>query len=89
MLQVVYASANGELNVGGKFQARVSMAKWDIYQTYPIESQKFTPQPTKDNQIIGGVNTQGLQKPVFNYSIKAYGSIEAHLKPSVKSMVGL
>ena len=78
----LYASADADLSLGGKLQAKMNVAAWDIYQTYPMEPG-FEPKSRKPMDDIGNGDSNDLMKPEFDYSIKAQGTINAHLKPAL------
>ncbi|KAF2416681.1 hypothetical protein EJ08DRAFT_666620 [Tothia fuscella] len=78
----LYASANAEVNLAGSLEARVKVAKWDIYQTYPIANEKYEPD-SKSKAIDAGVNKIGLVEPSFDARFATNGNIEAHLKPAL------
>lgn len=75
----VYASADAVLSVAGHLEADVTVAKWDIQQTYP-ESQQY-PATALEQPDRDGTETVGV--PKFDYAITANGEITLHLKPTV------
>lgn len=75
----VYASADAVLSVAGHLEAQVTVASWDIQQTYP-QTVQF-PVTTLDELDRDGTQTVG--KPTFDYSIAATGEVTLHLKPTV------
>ncbi|KAL2811216.1 hypothetical protein BDW59DRAFT_179287 [Aspergillus cavernicola] len=74
----VYASADASLVVAGHLEAAVTLASWEIQQTYP-ERDEHPPQaldkPDRTAETVG--------KPMFDASVTANGEITIHLKPTV------
>ncbi|KAL4962433.1 glycosyl hydrolases family 18-domain-containing protein [Aspergillus stella-maris] len=74
----VYASADASLVVAGHLEAAVTLASWEIQQTYPQEDE-YPPQaldePDREAKTVG--------KPTFDASVTASGEIAIHLKPTV------
>lgn len=74
----VYASADASLVVAGHLEAAVTLASWEIQQTYP-QSDEHPPQtldkPDREAKTVG--------KPSFDASVSASGEIALHLKPTV------
>jgi chitinase len=74
----VYASADASLVVAGHLEAAVTLASWEIQQTYP-ESDEHPPEalddPDRKSDTVG--------KPTFDASVTANGEIVLHLKPTV------
>ncbi|KAJ5326544.1 hypothetical protein MYU51_014673 [Penicillium brevicompactum] len=74
----VYASADASLVLAGHLEADVTLASWEIQQTYP-QSDKHPDQaleePDREAKTIG--------KPSFDASVTANGEIALHLKPTV------
>ncbi|KAL3476933.1 glycosyl hydrolases family 18-domain-containing protein [Aspergillus californicus] len=74
----VYASADASLVVAGHLEASVTLASWEIQQTYP-ERDEHPPEaldiPDRTAQTVG--------KPNFDASVTANGEITIHLKPTV------
>jgi chitinase len=78
----LYASANAEFGLSGELEARVRVANWDIYQTYPMV-EEYKPGHAPDDHAGADGDKEGLMQPKFDYSVKAWGLLEAHLKPSL------
>ncbi|KAJ6052520.1 glycosyl hydrolases family 18-domain-containing protein [Penicillium canescens] len=76
----VYAAADAQFTVAGHVEAEVTVAKWDIRQTYP-ETDKYEPDAIDEPDYDG---TQTLGDPKFEASITARGEIVLHLKPTVQ-----
>lgn len=74
----VYASADASLVVAGHLEAAVTLASWEIQQTYP-QNDDHPPQtldkPDREAKTVG--------KPSFDASVSASGEIALHLKPTV------
>ncbi|KAI9370921.1 hypothetical protein BJX61DRAFT_548662 [Aspergillus egyptiacus] len=74
----VYASADASLVVAGHLEAAVTLASWEIQQTYP-RNKEYPPQaldePDREAKTVG--------EPSFDASVTANGEIAIHLKPTV------
>ncbi|OJJ03024.1 hypothetical protein ASPVEDRAFT_134350 [Aspergillus versicolor CBS 583.65] len=74
----VYASADASLVVAGHLEAAVTLASWEIQQTYPQNDDhppQALDQPDREAKTVG--------KPTFDASVSANGEIAIHLKPTV------
>lgn len=74
----VYASADASLVVAGHLEAAVTLASWEIQQTYPQNDEhppQALDQPDREAKTVG--------KPTFDASVSANGEITIHLKPTV------
>jgi chitinase len=74
----VYASADASLVLAGHLEADVTLASWEIQQTYPQNDEypeQALDEPDREAKTIG--------KPSFDASITANGEIALHLKPTV------
>ncbi|KAL4783534.1 hypothetical protein BJX76DRAFT_368377 [Aspergillus varians] len=74
----VYASADASLVLAGHIEAAVTLASWEIQQTYP-QNDEHPPdaldEPDREAKTVG--------KPSFDASVTASGEIALHLKPTV------
>ncbi|PLN83775.1 glycosyl hydrolases family 18-domain-containing protein [Aspergillus taichungensis] len=75
----VYASADASLVVSGHLEAAVTLASWEVQQTYP--QTKEHPPEALDKPDRDG--TQTIGDPTFDFSVQAHGEIALHLKPTV------
>lgn len=74
----VYASADASIVLAGHLEADVTLASWEIQQTYPQNDEypeKALDEPDREAKTIG--------KPHFDASVSANGEIALHLKPTV------
>ena len=69
------------LAVQGRVEARVTIAEWDVRQVYPEQSGDLAPSAT--HKPSRDFNTKGLANPSFNVSVEAFGSLEAHMLPTI------
>lgn len=70
------------VSVHGRVEARVSLAEWEIRQTYP-QQDGYEPQIEDDNKPKRVINSEDLASPQFDTSLQADGYAEAHLLPTV------
>ncbi|KAK3933773.1 putative glycosyl hydrolases family 18 protein [Diplogelasinospora grovesii] len=76
----IYGSVNFDLALSGKFQAHVTIAKWDTQLGFPELDSDDDPQDITDPNADG---TQEIGKPTIDWSIDANGQITAHVKPTI------
>ncbi|KAH8882031.1 hypothetical protein GQ53DRAFT_589853, partial [Thozetella sp. PMI_491] len=76
----IYGSVNFDLAISGKFQAHVTLAKWDTQLGFPELDSDDDPQDITDPNTDG---TQEIGKPTIDWSIDANGQITAHVKPTI------
>lgn len=69
------------VKVEGHVEARVTLADWEIRQTYPQQNKDY--HPKKEEEPKRSMDTKDLLKPDFDASVEASGYIEAHLKPTI------
>ncbi|KAI1776334.1 family 18 glycosyl hydrolase [Hypoxylon cercidicola] len=78
---ILQARLKAGIKVEGHVEARVTLADWDIRQTYPQQTDQYDPKtedpPKRD------MNNQGLLQPTFDASVEASGYVEAHLMPTI------
>ncbi|KAL2869898.1 glycosyl hydrolases family 18-domain-containing protein [Aspergillus lucknowensis] len=74
----VYASADASLVLAGHLEAAVTLASWEIQQTYP-ENDEHPPETLDDPDR----KADTVGKPSFDASVSANGEIALHLKPTV------
>lgn len=77
----IYGSVNFDLALSGKFQAHVTIAKWDTQLGFPELDTGDDPADVKGDPSTDG--TQEIGKPTIDWSIDANGQITAHIKPTV------
>ncbi|KAK7910554.1 hypothetical protein PG985_013035 [Apiospora marii] len=70
------------VSVSGRVEARVSIAEWEIRQTYP-QIDGYNPQIEDDKKPKSGIDVQNLATPSFDASLEADGYLEAHLLPTL------
>lgn len=70
-----------EITVQGRVEARVTVAEWEIQQTYPEESDKYTPKERASPKR--GIDKRDLADPVFEMDMQANGNAEFHLMPTM------
>ncbi|KAK7955358.1 glycosyl hydrolases family 18-domain-containing protein [Apiospora saccharicola] len=70
------------VSISGRVEARVSIAEWDIRQTYP-QIDGYNPQVEGDHKPKSGIDVQNLANPSFDASLQADGYLEAHLMPTL------
>lgn len=75
---ILYASADASLVLSGHLESKVTLATWDVRQTYPDQGTDY--QPTAVDAPNPGADKIG--QPTFDYSLTAEGDITAHLKPT-------
>lgn len=75
----VYASADAAVTLAGHLQADITVAQWDIQQTYP-QNANYPVDPIDDPNYDG---TQTIGVPTFEASVTATGEVALHLKPQV------
>ena len=76
----IYGSVKVDLALSGKFQAHVTLAKWDTQLGFPELDSDDDPQDITDPNTDG---TQEIGKPAIDWSIDANGQITAHIKPTI------
>lgn len=69
------------ISVEGRVEARVTLADWEIRQTYPQQSNDYVPKI--EDSPDRGIDAKGLSKPTFDYSLRAEGYAEAHIIPTI------
>lgn len=79
----IVGAVDGEVTLSGKLESKVSIASWDIQQTYPDQGSDWDPKSLTDVNRDGTASFDGLQQPTFDYEVMAGGSITAHLKPTI------
>lgn len=67
--------------VEGHIEARVTLAEWEIRQTFPQQNDDYDPKAIDDPKR--GFNTDGLREPTFDATVEAFGYAEAHLLPTL------
>lgn len=74
------AALEAEVGFAGSFQADFQLASWDVRQTYPNKDlgDEWTPK-AQSNVDRSGNKIKTM--PTFNYMIKTYGNVKAHIKP--------
>ncbi|KAF8457846.1 glycosyl hydrolases family 18-domain-containing protein [Kalaharituber pfeilii] len=76
----LHVALDADVTVAGHMESRVDIASWEIRQTYPNQGDEF--QPKTLDSPNRQLTLQGLRPPTFDWSVKAYGQMTAHLKPS-------
>ncbi|KFX92564.1 hypothetical protein V490_05317 [Pseudogymnoascus sp. VKM F-3557] len=79
----IVGAVDGEVTLSGKLESKVSIASWDIQQTYPDQGSDWDPKSLSEVNRDGTASFDGLQQPTFDYEVMAGGSITAHLKPTI------
>ncbi|KAK5654041.1 hypothetical protein OQA88_7719 [Cercophora sp. LCS_1] len=68
--------------VQGRVEARVTLASWEIQQTYP-EQGSSDRDPEALDAPKRDFDVNGLQEPTFDVTVDALGYLEAHLMPTL------
>jgi len=76
----LFGSVDGSVTLAGRLESQVSLAKWNVRQTFPDANKDYDPTAISDPDRDG---TQILGQPTFNYSLSADGHITAHIKPTI------
>ncbi|KAK2015704.1 hypothetical protein LZ32DRAFT_689406 [Colletotrichum eremochloae] len=70
-----------DITVEGRIEARVSVADWEIQQTYPQQAGQYDPKELAAAKR--GIDKRGLGDDVFSADLKAKGDVEVHLMPTM------
>lgn len=74
---ILQARLKAGIMVEGHVESRVTLAEWEIRQTYPQQTDEYDPEAEKPPKR--DMNTEDLLKPTFDASVEASGYVEAHL----------
>ena len=69
-----------EVGFAGSFEAYVQLAAWDVQQTFPTKDLGDEWKPKALSEVDRSKNKL-LSPPIFDWSLRTYGKVSAHLKP--------
>ncbi|KAL0257640.1 hypothetical protein SLS55_006803 [Diplodia seriata] len=77
---ILYASVDADLVLAGHFEAKTTLATWDVQQTYPDQGSTYEPKGLDaPNPSVGKPS-----EPEFDLTLNAEGHISAHLRPTFR-----
>ncbi|KAL2817250.1 hypothetical protein BDW59DRAFT_166064 [Aspergillus cavernicola] len=76
----LFDTGDGSATLGVNFESRVTLAEWDVRQTYPVANGDWDPEASKDPNKDG---TQNVLEPEFEYGFSLSGHLSAHVKPTL------
>lgn len=75
----LFGRLEGEATLGVKFESKVKLAEWNVYQTFPAIDENWEPDVFESASKSG---TQPLE-PEFEYGVSLSGHLSAHVKPTI------
>ncbi|KEY64330.1 hypothetical protein S7711_09875 [Stachybotrys chartarum IBT 7711] len=75
----LFGRLEGEATLGVKFETKVKLAEWSVYQTFPVINEDWEPDVFDDAHKT---SSQVLE-PEFEYGVSLSGHISAHVKPTI------
>ncbi|KAL6232550.1 hypothetical protein BDW75DRAFT_242829 [Aspergillus navahoensis] len=76
----LFGQLEGSATLGVNFESRVTLAEWDVRQTYPVANGDWDPEASRAPNKDG---TQNVLEPEFEYGFSLSGHLSAHVKPTL------